>query len=191
MIVKKVCWKKIAPALVLILALGAYYQFCNVATVNGRLISRFKYVKSMEKQIGEQTLDQMVTEALILGEAQKKGVKIEDAEVEVEISKIEEQIKAQGQTLEAALEMEGMSRADLEKQIRTQKMVESMAGDGEEVSQEDIDAFLEKYKDQLPEDSTKEELQDLAKEQLSSQAVNEAINTWLADLKAKAKIYYR
>ncbi|MBU3935342.1 hypothetical protein KJ909_01585, partial [Patescibacteria group bacterium] len=102
-----------------------------------------------------------------------------------------DQIKAQGQTLEAVLETEGMSRVDLEKQIRTQKMVESMAGAGKEVSQEDIDAFLEKYKDQLPEDSSEEELQNLAKEQLSSQAGNEAINTWLAGLKAEAKIYYR
>ncbi|MBU3935660.1 SurA N-terminal domain-containing protein, partial [Patescibacteria group bacterium] len=80
-VIKKINWKKVAPALVLVLVLGCYYQFCNVATVNGRLISRFKYVKSMEKQIGKQTLDQMVTEALILGEAQKKGIKIEDADV--------------------------------------------------------------------------------------------------------------
>ena len=190
-VLKMIRGKNVIRVVVLVLLLGAYYQFGSVATVNGRLISRLKYMKSMERQVGEQILDQMITESLILSEAKKKGVEIEAAEIEKEITAIEEQVKAQGRTLEEALAMEGMVRADLEKQIKIQKIGEEMSGSDIEVSQEEIDAFLEEYKDQLPETASEAELQELAEGQLGGQAKNEAMSNWLKTLKEEAKISYR
>lgn len=180
-------------ALILLLA-GAgflYLKYASVAMVNGRPISRLEYIKKMEAQVGATTLDQMIDEALIAGEAEKTGVKVEQSVIDEEIDKIRQQIEAQGQTLEAALEAEGMVMADLEEQIRNQKLVEEMAGAGEEVTEVQIADFLETYKDQLPEGQTKEELETLAKEQLSGQAKNEAVTEWLDNLRAGAEIVYK
>lgn len=180
--------KIVAIALVLLV----YYQYGNVATVNNRLISRVDYINRMEEQVGEQTLDQMVTESLILDEAVKTGAEIEQGLIDDEINKIDDQLQASGQSLDDALAAEGMSRADLEEQIRLQKLVEKMSGAAEiEVGQEEIDAFLLENKEMLPEDSSEEELKELAVGQLSGQAKNEAINNWLTTLKNGAKIYYR
>ncbi|MDP4010135.1 MAG: SurA N-terminal domain-containing protein [Candidatus Shapirobacteria bacterium] len=188
---KKVNLPVVLGGLVVAAGLFGYYKYGVVAVVNGRPIFRIEYIKIMESQVGKQTLDRMVTETLIMNEASKKGVKIDKAVVDTEIAKIEEQLKTQGQTLDSALAAEGMARTDLEKQIRLQKLAEELSAPKTEITEAEINDFLDKNKDQLPKGASKEELQTLAKTQLSSQAQNEAISTWLADLKKNAKIIYR
>lgn len=188
---KKVNLPVVLGGLVVAAGLFGYYKYGVVAVVNGRQISRIEYIKIMESQVGKQTLDRMITETLIMNEASKKGVKIDKAIIDTEIAKIEEQLKTQGQTLDSALAAEGMARTDLEKQIRLQKLAEELSAPKTEITEVEINDFLDKNKDQLPKGSSKEELQTLAKTQLASQAQNEAISTWLADLKKNAKIIYR
>lgn len=174
--------------LVAVGGLWAYYRYGNIAVVNGRGISRLDYIKSMERQGGKQTLDMMIEEALILGEGINKEVKIEQGVIDGEIAKIEAQVKASGQTLEAALTGAGMSRSDLEKQIRLKKIVEALSAAKTEISQAEIDGFLKTNKDQLPTGSTKEELQTLAKNELTNQANQASASAWLMNLKNSAKI---
>jgi foldase protein PrsA len=188
---KKMPIAKIAVIVLLGLLAGAYYQFGNVAYVNGRAISRLEYIKTMEKQSGEAVLDQMVTESLIMAEAEKQNVVIEQSVIDEEVKAIEEQLSAQGQTLEAVLEMEKMTRADLDKQITLQKLVDKLSGGEVEVSDEQVAAFLEENKELLPEDATKDELDELAREQIASQGRSEAINTWLEKIKTEATIIYK
>jgi hypothetical protein len=188
---KKVNLPVVLGGLVVAAGLFGYYKYGVVAIVNGRPISRIEYIKIMESQVGKQTLDRMVTETLIMNEASKKGVKVDKAIIDTEIAKIEEQLKTQGQTLDSALAAEGMARTDLEKQIRLQKLAEELSAPKTEITEAEIGDFLSQNKDQLPKDASKDELQTLAKTQLASQAQNEAISTWLADLKKNAKIIYR
>jgi len=180
-------------ALLLVLGLGilAYYRYGIVAMVNGKTVSRLAYIKNMEKQGGKQVLDSMVTETLILAEAQKKGIKIEQSEIDADIQKIEEQIKAQGSTLEEALSTREMTKDELVSQIRLQKMVDKMATPTAEITQAQIDEYLKANKAQLPKTATKEELNKMAKDDLTSQASNEAVGAWLENLKKDAKIIYR
>lgn len=179
--------------LILILAGGFYLynRYWNVAIVNGKGISRIEYIKSIEKQGGKQVLAQMVQESLILGEASKKGLKIEQGVIDSGIATIEGQLKAQGQTLEAALIAEGMKKSDLEKQIKLQKIVEELSASKTEITQAQIDEFLKTNKAQLPTGKTKEELQTLAKDELTNQAKSDAITAWLENLKKEAKVVYR
>jgi len=188
---KKMPIAKIAVIVLLGLLAGAYYQFGNVAYVNGKAISRLEYIQTMEKQSGEAVLDQMVTEALIMAEAEKQNVVIEQSVIDEEVKAIEEQVSAQGQTLEAVLEAEKMTRADLDKQITLQKLVDKLSGGEVEVTDEQVAAFLDENKDFLPEDATDEELDQLAKEQITSQGRSEAINTWLEKIKTEATIIYK
>jgi foldase protein PrsA len=182
---------KIVVIVLLGLIAAAWYQYGNVAYVNGKPISRLEYIKTMEKQSGEAVLDQMVTEALIMAEAEKQNVEIEQSVIDEEIKAIEEQLSAQGQTLEAVLETEKMTREDLEKQIVLQKLVDKLSDADVEVSDEQVAAFLDENKDFLPEEATDEELDELAREQISSQGRSEAINNWLEKIKSEATIIYK
>jgi len=171
-----------------IVAVWGYSKFWNVAVVNGRGISRLAYINNMERQGGKQTLEMMIEEALILGEGEAKGVKIEQKVIDEEIAKIDARIVAQGQTLEAALVASGMVKADLEKQIRLKKIEEALSASKEEITQAQIDEFLKTNKDQLPTGKTKEELQTLAKDELTAQANQASVSAWMENLRSSAKI---
>lgn len=176
--------------LVVVGGLWGYTRYWNIAVVNGKGIPRLDYIQNMERQGGKQTLDMMVEEALILSEGINKDVKIEQGVIDGEIAKIEAQVKASGQTLEEALTAAGMGRSDLEKQIRMKKIVEALSAPKTEINQAEIDAFLKTNKDQLPTGKTKEELQTLAKNELTSQANQASASAWLENLKQSAKIIY-
>lgn len=173
------------------LIIGLYYKYGNIATVNGKGISRISYYKSLEKNDARQLLDQMITEVLIKQEAAKKGLKIEQNVIDEEISKIEEQVVAQGQTLDTLLNLQGMTKKDLEDRISLQKLVEKLSMPITEITQAQIDEFLKTNKSELPTKATKDELQKLAKNELTQQASESAITTWLDGLKNGATIIYK
>ncbi|MBU1118071.1 SurA N-terminal domain-containing protein [Patescibacteria group bacterium] len=190
-VLQKINFTPVIILVILALLSYSYYRFGIVAMVNGRPISRLTYLKNLEKQDKKQSLTQMVNESLVFQEAAKQKIIIDQATIDEEIKKIEDQVTSQGQTIEAALAAEGMTRDDLENEIRLQKTVEKLADPKVEITQEQIDKFLVDYKTSLPESATKEELQTLAKNQLTSDAQNEAINTWFKNLKDSAKIIIR
>ena len=47
--------------------------------------------------------------------------------IETETKKVEERLKSQGQTLDSALQLSGMTKADLEKQMLMQKIQNSLS----------------------------------------------------------------
>jgi len=189
--VKKVNFTPFLVVLTLAVLAFLYYRFCIVATVNGKPITRFSYIQNLIKTDQKQTLKQMANEALIYQEAQKQGVEIEKSLIDTEIASIEAKIVEQGQTLEAALSAEGMTKSDLEAQIRIQKIAEKLSNPNTEVTQAQIDDYLTKNKAYLPTTYTKEQLQELAKTQLITEIKNTAVNTWFTQIQKDAKIIIR
>lgn len=188
---KKIPFTSIVLFLILAAGVAAYYKFANVAVVNGKPISRIEYIKMLEKQDNKNVLNQMIQESLINSEAVKKNVKIEQSELDSEIASIETQVKAQGQTLEAAMAAEGITKTELERQLRLRKLVEKLSSPSAEITQAQIDDFLSKNKEMLPKDMDKEKLQTLAKEELEAQAKSESASAWLKKLTEEAKIIYK
>jgi foldase protein PrsA len=190
--VSKIMSVHLAFLVIVLAALGyGYYRFWNVAIVNGKPISRITYFKNMEKQGGKQVLDKMIQETMVKDEAQKKDIKIDQGVIDEEVKKIESQIKIMGQTLDEALKTEGITREELDDQIRMQKMVEVMANANIEITQKQIDEFIATNKDQFPKGTTKEEMQTSAKEELTTQLGSAAIGKWFEDLRKNAKIIYK
>ncbi len=168
-----------------------YVKFWNIAIVNGNPISRIAYYQTMESQIGKQTLSNMITEKLIEDAAEKQNVIIDDKVVNDKVADIETKIKAQGQTLDAALEAEGITRAELNRQIKIQLIVEQLGAGAVEVTDAQIDTYIKDNQSLLPKDSTAAEIRTMVKSQLESQAKNTNIQTWLENLKTSASIIYR
>lgn len=178
-------------AVLIILGIVGYIRFWNVATVNGKGISRISYIKTLEQQGGKQILSAMIDETLILNEGIKNNINVDQKTIDEEIAKIEEQLKAQNQTLDAALLSSGMTRADLDKQIKIKKIEAALSTVKVEVTQAQIDEFLKTNKALLPTGKTKAELEALAKEQITLEANQTAATTWLTNLKQAAKIIYK
>lgn len=180
-------------AIVIAIVAGIVYLAKNVfvvALVNNRPISRLAIIKQLEKSQGKLVLEQLVTETLITQATNKAGVKVEKEEINKTIQEIEESFKAQNQDLDSLLAMQGMTRSDLLKQIALQKKIEAILKDKAQVSDDEVAQYLEDSKDFLPEDKTEEELKTMAREQLVQQKMGEAFQSWMNDLKDKAKIQY-
>jgi len=189
--IRKINFLPIIALLVVIAVVYAYYRFGIVATVNGKPISRLAYISTLEKQDKKQTIQQMANEALVYQEAAKKSITIDQSVIDAQVASVEAQITAQGQTLDAALTAEGMTKADLEKQIRLQKIVEKLANANVNITQAEIDKYVLDNKASLPTTYTKDQLQTLAREQLTTQAENTAIDTWFSELQKNSQIVIR
>lgn len=182
------CWKKIVLVVGLIGLLFYFKGMFVVALVNNRPIFRYSYIKELETQGGQQVLDTLMTKTMILQEAKKQGVKVSQEEMEAEVLKIEEIAQQQGMELDELLKLQNVKRSNLMKQIELQKMIEKLAGEGVEVSDEEADVYLEENSDFLPEDSSPEELMEIAKEQLKQQQLNQKIQEIVFRLKDEAKV---
>lgn len=184
--------KYIIP-LVIMLIIGVLYTMRSLfiaATVNGQPITRISVIKELEKQAGKQALESMVTKTLIQQEAKKKNIIITEKDVAAEIKTIESNIKSQGQTLDAALAMQGMTKKDLEEQIKIQKMIEKLAAGDIKVSAKEIEDYIEANKAMMGEGTDPEAMKKNAKDMLTQQKKSEKMQAFITDLQKKSKINY-
>lgn len=185
---KTLYWLILVGAL---LGLGYYFKSIFVAaTVNGEPIARLSVIQEVEKQGGRQILDTLVNERLIMQEARAQGINVTQADTDAEISLIEEQVQAQGQTLDEILTLQGMTREDLNKQMKIQVIVKKLMEDKVSISDDEVVAYMEENKDYLPEASDEAQLKEQVREQLTQQKMSEQFQALLTDLKEKASINY-
>ncbi|MFH0979839.1 MAG: SurA N-terminal domain-containing protein, partial [Candidatus Roizmanbacteria bacterium] len=163
---------------------------CFVASVNGQLISRLSVIKDLEKQGGQKTLDVIILKALVTQEAKKKKIVISQKDVDTEIKKIEANIVSQGLTLDQLLEQQGMTKNSLNEEIKVQLSLNKLVGSDIKVSDKEIDDYLSLQNDQSSLSPTESLTREQVSEQLKQQKLQEKIQTYLTDLKAKAKINY-
>src|SRR3972149_2390345 len=168
--------KKAKIAIIVLLTLLVLFfgkSFFVAAVVNGTPIGRINILKQLEKQGGADVLTSLIEKSLIFQEAKKQGVKVTDADVESQISSIEEILKAQELTLEDALSARGQTKAELEEQVKIQKLVEAILGGKINISEEDTKTYFDENKDLLEEGATLESVTEDIKAQLYQQKLNE------------------
>lgn len=178
---------------IVIVALAAllytYRSLFIVATVNGQPISRLTLIQELEKQGGKQTLATLVTKTLITQEAAKKNISVSSAQIDEELKKIEQSLSQQGQTLDQVLQLQGMTKASLVEQIRTQKMVEALVGPVS-VSDKEVAAYMEANQASLPQDGDTAAVKKNVKTQLQQQKVSQKAQELIQKLQKNAKINY-
>lgn len=151
------------------------------AWVNTRPIFRWSLVRELEKQGGQSVINNLIEKSLIFQEAARNKVRITDEDLNNELKKVEDLVKAQGLSLEEALAFRGQNKNDLKEQIKLQKIVERLLSDKISISDEEINEFFEKNKS-LDKDQ--------ARDQLLQVKLNEEYKKWIEELKSKAKIFY-
>jgi len=180
-------------AIFVVLIAGLLYLlrgYFVVATVNGEPISRYSIIRQLESQGGSEVLQGKVTEALIRQEADNRNVDITQAEIDAEVESLKSEFEAQGQNFEQILELQGMSMDQLRQQINIQLMVEKMFGDDVEVTQEEIDQYLEEFEDTLPEYESEEVKLQAVRENLEQTKLVETFQSWLQTAQTEADINY-
>ena len=189
----KIRKKYLIAALVFVVLGFLVYTFRSVfvaAVVNGYPVSRLEVVREAEKQNGKQVLNTVIRNTLIEQEAKKQHVTVSEKEVTDEIKKVEANLSKQGQKLDQVLAMQGMTKEDLRKLIRLDKLVGKMVGKDVKISDKEVDEYLEANKDSLPEDQDPAQLRKAVRTQLQQQQLNQKVRLWLDNLQSKAKIIY-
>lgn len=188
--------KKLTYVLVVLIVAGLIYfggKLFFAASVNGRLISRLSVISELEKQGGKKTLDTIILKTLIDQEAEKRKIKVSAKDLDTEVSKIEKNIASQGATLDSLLQQQGMTKKDLIDEIKLQLLVTKMVGNNISVTDKEVDEYLASQKEQSSlglGQSAQEPTRDQAKTAIKQQKIQTKIQTFVADLKSKAKINY-
>jgi len=180
----------IGGILLLLLVMFALKSFLIAATVNGQPISRITVIKELEKQGGQQTLEGLITRALIVQEAEKRNLTISEDEIAAEIKKIEESLKDQQTTLDEALSLQGMSREDLNRDIRLQLLVQKLVEEKVSLTDEEVEKYVQENDSFFPEDATQEKKLEDGREQLRQQKISVETQNLIDELRKSAKTIF-
>ena len=185
--------KRVFLSLVIILVTALLYvgrSLFFAAFVNKTPIFRVSLLRELEKQGGSQVLENLIDKVLVEQEAKKAKIVVTDEELDTQIKNIEDVIKAQGLTLEDALKFRGMTKNDLIAQIKMQEGIKKLLGPQITVTDEEIKDYFSKNKATFPVGSTLEKVKDQIQSALLQQKLSEKYSSWIADIRAKAKILY-
>lgn len=190
--VKKRSKKQVSLIIILAIIASLYLlrSLFFVAFVNGFPIMRIEFTKELERNFGQETLDNLITKKLILQEASKKGVAVSNDEVEEEIDNISSLIESQGSSLDLVLSSQGQTIKDLEENIRIQKTVEKILEDKVTVPEEDLIEYFDNNSELYGEDADFAELKEDIRQQLRQEKLSSEFETWINHLKTESKIIY-
>jgi hypothetical protein len=159
------------------------------ATVNGKPISRLTLIRQLEQESGNMVMENLITKQLVLQEARRNNININESEIDREIDEIKISIEAQGTTLEDALAIEGKSMQHLRDAIEMDLVIEKLFGSEVNVTQEDARDYFDQN-EMFFEGQTYEELEERIIDNLAKQEVYDNYNLWLTQAKADAQIKY-
>ncbi len=160
------------------------------ALVDGKPISRLTIIHRLEKQGGKTTLDSLVTETLILNDAAKKNITVSQKEIDDQTKTIQTNIEKQGSTLDQALAQQGMTKSDLNQQIKLELTLNKLVGKAAPVTDKEISDYIAQNKSQLPTGEDDNTLKGQVTQQLTQQKQQQAIQAYVQSLKTKAKVTY-
>lgn len=189
---KKINAKRLIMPLVLLLILAGVYLLKDeviVATVNGKPVTRFALIHSLEQQSGSTVLENMTLQMLVEQELKKAGIKVSDEEIDTEISDIETQLAAQGQNLDDLLAAQGLTRKTVREQLALSKGMEELLADKIAVTDEEIQSYYDQNKEVMG-DATFDDVKDSIASQLKQQKLSTEQQKWFAEIKKNAKINY-
>jgi foldase protein PrsA len=174
---RRITW---LPLLLLaLLGLVLFWQKTNTwpvaAIVNGRPISRFEVDRQLYKQGGQQTLDGLISQRLIESEIARQKVTVSADEVNKRLDEIKQSL---GENFNSALQAQGLTEESVKKQLSLQLSMEKILADKATVSAEEI-------KQIAPDGNDVES----AEKYLKQQKLQQAISTWVEELKTKSKIF--
>lgn len=184
--------KLLIPLIIIVLAVVLFFAkgLFIAALVNGQPVSRLEIIKELEKRDGKNALTAIVNQLLISQEAKKKNIEVSQKEIDADTKQVEDNLKKQGQNLDAALSAQGMTKKDFEDQLRLRKSVEKLLGDSIKVTDKEVNDYIEKNKATMPEGMNDKEVKEGVRQQLEQQKFSVKSQELITKLEKDAKINY-
>lgn len=156
------------------------------AVVDGKPIFSWELNRVLVDRYGKQTLEGMLSERLIAGEARKQGIVVAPSDV---ASREEEIVKGlgSGMSLEEILKIQGLSKDEFDRQITMQLTVQKLLGKDLIITDADVDNYIATNRALLV--ATEEAaLRAEARQAILDAHIGNKLQSWFNELKAKAKI---
>lgn len=155
--------------------------------VNGQPISRWELNKQLTKKYGDQTLDNIINERLILAASRQKGIFVTSSEIDSRVKEIENRLQGKA-TLDEALKAQSLSKDEFNKQIEVQLSIEKLFSKEATVSSKEIDDYIGKNKEILKSSTDPAALRIEVKSNLERQKIGDSFEKWFADVRKNANI---
>lgn len=157
------------------------------ALVNNVPVTRMEIASRLEKSYGAQALDDLVNEKILDQAIAKSGIKVDESKLTEQIKTLETQFETTG-GLDEALKQRGLSRKDLEKQIRTQLAVEVILADKINPSDEEVKAQFTAGAATLYKDKKLEEVSGSISEEIKAAKLRDSFLAWFEEIKKDVKV---
>ena len=183
----------ILSVLILALIAGNVYQYIHnhneqvVATVNGAPIMQREFNRADTSS--QAVLDNLIATKLIDQEAAREKVTVPNSDIDSRLADIKKQVGSE-QDFKDALQRNNLNESDLRSQIRTNLLAEKMGAKTVSVSDDEAQTYYNQNKANYG-TQTYDQVKDQIKTQLLQPKQSEAIQTWIAGLRQKAKVVIR
>ena len=175
--------------IVVLLALLTYKLGPKVvpAMVGNMPVTRFELWSRLEKSYGTQALDDMVNEKILDKAIADAHIKIDDSKRTDQISALEKQFETTG-GLDDALKQRGLTRKDLEKQIRTQLSVEELLADKINPTDEEIKKQFDSNAATIYKDKKFDDVKLFIVDELKQTKLRDEFLVWFGEIKKSVKV---
>lgn len=181
---KKITWIALGLGVIVLIAALANKYFV-VAWVDNKPITRVELINSLQNRYGKDMTEELIVENLLLSEAAKRKIAISTDDINKEIKNLEDK-NGGSDKFNQMLTTNGLTRNDLSKLLRIQLIREKMFSNGTEVSDKELQEYIDQNKEQLPE--VTEEVKTSLKDQLKQQKMATNFNNWLSENLKSARV---
>lgn len=170
-------------------------KFLVVAWVDKKPVTLFEMYNRLNTQYGKDMREQLIVEKLLAHEAQTKGVFVTDNEIQSEIKRVEEE-QGGPDKLAQILELQGISKDDLNRLIKLNLLRQKLFGREVTTSEEEISKYMEEnktilqtqYPDSETEATVAAKMKKDVSEQLKMQKVTANFNSWLQEALKSSRV---
>lgn len=166
----------------------AVFKFLIAATVNNIPITRFEVIRLLEREGGQQALDNLITRQLVLQEARKKNLSLSQEEIDAKLNELNSYLAEQGTTLDDALSFQNQTKEELIEDIKIQGLVEKILEEELKVSDEEVQKYFEENRDFFAEDAKFEEISGQISSQLKNDKLSQKFQEWLDKVRSESSI---
>jgi len=156
------------------------------AVVNGKPIFRWDLNRVMTQRFGQQSLEGMISEALIEEEAMKQNVQVLPKDVTAKEDEIVKNLGG-GVKLEDLLKFQGITKEDFDQQVKLQLLVQKILGSDIVITDKDVDMYIATSSARLTA-TEPAALKEEAKQAILDSKIGEKVQEWFTALKDKAKV---
>mgnify|MGYP000188685277 CR=1 FL=1 len=120
-----------------------------LVTVNGEQITKDSLYREMYAQVGQEALESLISQTLILQEGRKHNIEVSPAEIEARLHELIESGFASKEHFLDTLEAFGLSLEDIERQVLIQLTAEKLLAAEIYIDEDEARAYFETHREQF------------------------------------------